>query len=82
MARKQLFALFLCSLIVWTVGNGLLPLLPAYAVHLGAAPAVVRYYLSFSYFALAAGTLVVEGCPLVDSNPAGWTKRPILKRRW
>ena len=33
MSKKQLLALFLCYLVIWTVGNGLIPLLPA----LGAA---------------------------------------------
>ena len=28
MSRKQLVALFLCSIVPWTVGNGLVPLLP------------------------------------------------------
>jgi len=41
MTRKQLFALFSCSLIGWTVGNGLIPLLPVYATQIGAEPAVV-----------------------------------------
>ena len=41
MSRKQLFALFLCSLVIWTTGSGLIPLLPVYATQMGAAPAVV-----------------------------------------
>jgi MFS family permease len=58
MSKKQLYVLFVCSLIPWTVGNGLLPLLPVFASQLGATPALVGYYLSFSYLALAIGTLV------------------------
>jgi MFS family permease len=58
MSKKQLFALFLCILVIWVVGNGTLPLLPVYAAQLGAEPAVTGYYLSFSYLALAVGTLV------------------------
>ena len=37
MEKRQLFILFFCSLIIWIVGNGLLPLLPVYAVRLGAS---------------------------------------------
>jgi MFS family permease len=58
MSRRDLLALFVCSLVAWTVGNGALPLLPVYAAQLGAAPAVAGYYLSLSYVALAAGTVV------------------------
>jgi MFS family permease len=70
MVKKQLFALFVCSLIPWTVGNGLLPLLPIYAAQLGADPAVTGYYLSFSYLALASGTLV-----------AGWLSDRLQRRK-
>lgn len=70
MNKKQLFALFFCSLILWTVGNGLLPLLPVYATQLGAAPAVAGYYLSFSYLALAAGTFI-----------AGWLSDKLQRRK-
>jgi len=55
--NKQLYSLFLCSLIPWILGNGLLPLLPVYASQLGASPTLVGYYLSLSYLALALGTL-------------------------
>src|SRR5712692_10468272 len=61
MSRKQLFALFVCSLVPWTMGNGLTPLLPIYASQLGADPVLVGYYLAFSYLALAAGTVVAGG---------------------
>jgi MFS family permease len=55
---KQFSALFLSSLVVWTLGSGLLPLLPVYATRIGAGPTLVGAYLSFSYLALATGTLV------------------------
>lgn len=61
MSRKQLFALFVCSLVPWTVGNGLTPLLPIYATQLGADPVLVGYYLAFSYLTLAVGTVVAGG---------------------
>ncbi|UCC65329.1 MAG: hypothetical protein JSV36_09925, partial [Anaerolineae bacterium] len=70
MSKKQLLALFLCSLIIWTGGNGLSPLLPVYATQLGADPAMVGYYLSFSYLALASGTVV-----------AGWLSDNVQHRK-
>lgn len=70
MNGKQLSSLFLCSLIPWVLGNGLLPLLPVYASQLGAGPALVGYYLSISYFALALGTLA-----------AGWLSDMFQRRK-
>lgn len=58
MAKKQLLALFFCNLIIWTLGNGLLPLLPVYATTLGATPAITGYYMAASYLAMAMGTIV------------------------
>ena len=55
MSKKQLGALFLSSLAMFTAGNGLIPLLPIYAIRLGAETAISGYYLSFSYFMLAVG---------------------------
>ncbi len=57
MSKKQILRLFVCSLVIWTMGNGLLPLLPLYATKLGADSAAAGYYLAFSYLALAAGAL-------------------------
>lgn len=57
MNRKQLTALFLCSLIPWTVGNGLIPLLPVYAEQLGADSTAAGLYLAFSYLAIALGAV-------------------------
>jgi len=37
--RNQLTALFVCSLVTWSVGNGLIPLPPLYAAKLGAGAA-------------------------------------------
>ncbi len=58
MSRRQFFILFLCSLMPWWVGSGLMPLLPLYAARLGASPALVGNYLSLIFFALAAGTVL------------------------
>ncbi|NQV17816.1 MAG: MFS transporter [Armatimonadetes bacterium] len=57
MKKKQLVPIFLCSCIIWSLGNGLLPLLPIYAKQLGASATIIGYYLAISYAALAAGTL-------------------------
>ncbi len=57
MSKKQLAALFFYSLIYWTYGNGVLPLLPAYASQLGASSQLTGLYLSFSYLATTAGTI-------------------------
>jgi predicted MFS family arabinose efflux permease len=58
LTKRQFSALFLCSLVVWTLGSGLLPLLPVYAAQMGAEPLVAGAYLSCSYLALATGTVV------------------------
>ena len=72
MSKKQLSALIICSLVPWTLGNGLLPLLPVYATHLGASPTLAGYYLSITYLALALGTLA-----------AGWlSDRFGRRKRW
>ena len=70
MKTKQLAALFICSLIYWTGGNGILPLLPVYATSLGADSVVAGYYLSFSYLALALGSLA-----------AGWLSDTVQRRK-
>ena len=71
MSKKQLIALFLCSLVPWTAGNGLVPLLPVYATHLGADSAVSGYYLAFSYLAIALGAL-----------SAGWVSDQLNRRKF
>ena len=58
MSKKQLGALFLSSLAIFTTGNGIVPLLPIYAIQLGAKTAVAGYYLSFSFFMLAIGVFI------------------------
>jgi MFS family permease len=65
-----LFVLFLCSLVPWTIGNGMTPLLPIYVKNLGAAPAMAGYFLSLSYLALAAGTV-----------SAGWLSDRLQRRK-
>lgn len=57
MNKKQVMSLFVCSLVPWTVGNGLVPLLPVYATLLGADQVTAGNYLAFSYFAIALGAI-------------------------
>jgi MFS family permease len=70
MAKKQLVALFICSLIVFTVGSGLVPLLPIYAGRLGADSILTGYYLSFAFLALA-----------ISSVFAGWLSNRFQRRK-
>ena len=69
-SRKQLASLFICSLITWTVGYGLIPLLPVYAKQLGASTAISGYYLAFAYFAITLGAL-----------SAGWVSDEFHQRK-
>ena len=70
MSRKQLLLLFFGLLVPWTVGNGLTPLLPVYALQLGASQAVAGYYLALVFLALAGGTLF-----------AGWLSDTLQRRK-
>ena len=70
MSKRQLLALFLCSLIPWTIGNGIAPLLPVQAAGLGATQAVAGYCLSLSYLAMAAGSM-----------SAGWLSDRFRRRK-
>jgi MFS family permease len=58
MNKWMLFGLVLCNCVVFTVGNGTLPLLPLYAKELGANSATEGIYVAFAYLCLAAGTVV------------------------
>lgn len=70
MGKKQLIALFLCSLVPWIVGNGLVPLLPVYAAQLGANSTVAGLYLALSYLAIALGAI-----------SAGWVSAGRYRRK-
>ena len=70
MSRKQLLLLFFDCLVPWTLGSGLLPLLPVYALRLGASQALAGYYLSFAFLALAVGTFF-----------AGWLADKLQRRK-
>jgi MFS family permease len=69
-SRKQLLLLFVSCLVPWIVRNGLIPLLPLFALQLGATSAVTGYYLSFSTLALAAGSVC-----------AGWLSDRLQRRK-
>jgi len=71
MTRKQLVTLFVCNLVVFTVGNGLLALLPVYLTHLGADAATTGYYFSSAYIAVFASTVI-----------AGWLSDRLQRRKW
>ena len=71
MSKKQLLALFLCSLVPLTTGNGLSPLLPAYAAELGASPADAGCQLALAFAALAAG--MIASC---------WLSDKLQSRKW
>jgi MFS family permease len=70
MAKKQLIALFCCSLVLWTILLSILNLLPVYAVHLGADEARAGNLLAFVFAALTAGTLL-----------AGWLSDKLQRRK-
>lgn len=56
MDPRQLAAVFAYNLVIWTLGNGLLALLPIYVESLGADDFVAGLYLAITYVALTAGT--------------------------
>lgn len=57
-SKKQLPYLFTCSLSILLVGMGILPLLPLYAVDLGASTGTTGLFLGGIYLAFTAGTLL------------------------
>jgi MFS family permease len=70
MSKKQIVFLFICSLVPWTIGTGLLPILPIYALNLGANSAVAGFYVSFAFFSLTVGTII-----------AGWLSDKLQYRK-
>ncbi len=70
MAKKQLAALFLCNLVVLTVGGGMIPLLPVYAGKLGADSTLTGYYLAFAFLSLA-----------ISAIAAGWLSNRFQRRK-
>ena len=70
MSNKQLAVLFICSLVPWTIGTGLLPLLPIFVTETGASQSAAGYFLAFCYAALAVGTVT-----------AGWLSDRFQRRK-
>ncbi|MBN1484059.1 MAG: MFS transporter [Chloroflexia bacterium] len=70
MSKKQLFSLFVGSLVLYVIGNGLLPLLPAYPLQFGGESVQIGYYLAFAYLALALGNI-----------GAGWVSKRLQIRK-
>jgi MFS family permease len=70
MSRRQLSALFLCNLVVWTGGSGLSPLLPVYAARMGASAIFTGCYMASAYLTLVLGTL-----------SAGWLSSALRRRK-
>jgi MFS family permease len=56
--RYQFLVLFVCNLGLWSMGNGLLPLLPVYALERGATPATAGAAIACAYAALAGSNLL------------------------
>lgn len=57
MSKRQLFVFSLCSLVGWTIGNGIAPLLPVQAAELGASQTTAGACLSLAYLATASGAM-------------------------
>lgn len=70
MSNKQLATLFACGLVGWIVIQGLLAIMPVYAVRLGADPSSAGTYLSLSFVALTVGTVA-----------AGWLSDRFQRRK-
>jgi MFS family permease len=54
----MLIGLVVPVFIICSFGNGMLPLLPLYALEVGASQAVAGWYTAFSFLCLAAGALI------------------------
>lgn len=58
MRDRRLLALFFYHLVAFGIGSGMLPLMPVYAIELGASPRVAGAYVAGSFLAVAAGTML------------------------
>jgi MFS family permease len=82
--KRQLAVLFLCSLVPWTIGNGIAPLLPVQAAGLGATQTMAGACLSLSQLAMAAGTVCAGWlsdrfrCRKIPALVAGLASTPAL----
>jgi MFS family permease len=58
MSRKLFMPLFTSNLLIFTIGNGLLPLLPVFSSSFEVGSSMIGIYLAITYLALAAGTFL------------------------
>jgi MFS family permease len=70
MGKRQILTLFVCNLVLWTIGQGIAPLLPVQAAGLGAGQALGGACLALSMLAMTAGTV-----------SAGWLSGRFRRRR-
>jgi MFS family permease len=63
MGKAYLVGPLICTLVCWTYGNGVLPLLPLYAIERGASPSVTGLVLAYGFLCLAVGTTVAGLLP-------------------
>ena len=70
MKTRQLLSILVCTLVQWTIGNALTPILPLYIRESGAGESLAGYYMSFAILCLALGTLT-----------AGWPSDRYQRRR-
>jgi MFS family permease len=70
MSKRQILTLFVSNLVLWTIGQGIAPLLPVQAAGLGAGQALASAYLALTMLAMTAGTV-----------SAGWLSGRFRHRR-
>ena len=70
MSKRQILTLFVCNLVLWTIGQGIAPLLPVQAAGLGADQVLAGACLALSMLAMTAGTVT-----------AGWLSGRFRRRR-
>lgn len=58
MSRKMFIGLIVALFVHTSYGNGILPLLPVYAIRIGASPAIAGWFTAFAMLCLAAGSLL------------------------
>jgi MFS family permease len=70
MPKKHFAALFICTLVSFTIGNSVIGLLPVYISNLGADPASTGYFFALIFLSLAVGTML-----------AGWLSERFQNRK-
>lgn len=57
MSERQFLTLFVCNLVLWTIGYGITPLLPVQVAGMGAGQALAGGCMALSQLAMVAGTV-------------------------